>query len=919
MEYGTPSTVPGAPTDVIVTPGNGQLSVTFAPTSTGGSEITSYECTATPATGSPVILSGTGSPIHITGLTNGTTYSVVVRAVNKNGNSNPSTAVSGTPGIIPDAPVLFGILSGNGELSVGFCPVLNANPPIIRYESTAYPTTGGGSPVIKTGTASPIVITGLTNGTPYLVVVRSVNVYTESIPSNSLYGTPGTASAPRISQIIPGIGQLYIAFVPPTSDGGFAITSYQCIATPTTGWPVILSRTISPILFTGLSNITYQVQIRAVNQYGLGTISNIVEGTPVTVPGAPHITEITPGNGTLSVAFTTPSTGGSPILYYQYSLANPPSNWVNAGTTSPIQITGLSNGTTYSVTIRAVNVYGDGTISNTVSATTIVSLPPAPTITEINPDMSGQLIVYFNISSPTPITGYKYSTDNGSTFPGVVGFISPIPIPASYNVTNQVIIRAYNSSGDGAISNMVEAIYGAPSAPTITDIEPGDTFLMIKFTKPVFDGFAAIAQYQYSVNGGSYNTISPPDPLQIFLSGLSNGTPYSVVIRAVSYVAVGANSNTVIGIPGAPSAPIITSITSRNISLDIYYSPPLHDGGFPLLKNFRVRVDGTWIYFGYPYLIPYPISITGLTNGRNYPIIIQASNQLDYYGPDSNTVNGTPSTTPSAPVITSIVPGNGQLFVYFTQGSDGGSAIIRYDCTAETATQTQARSGGTTSPFIFTGLTNGTTYSVTMRADNGYNGPYSTPVSGTPGLPTAPTITGITPGNGILFVDFIPPSEDGGFLITRYNCTAESIGPGIFQSGGTTSPFVMTGLTNGTSYSVVIQAVNSVGAGSGSTPASGTPISAPSLPSAPYISEITPGNQQLLVSYCPPISNGGFPITSYQYSTNNGGSFTVVGSITSPFTIFGLTNGIHYDVIIYAVNSYGSGDYSNMVVGTPNA
>lgn len=90
------------------------------------------------------------------------------------------------------------------------------------------------------------------------------------------------------------------------------------------------------------------------------------------VPTAPAITGITPGNEQLSVAFTPPSSnGGLSITNYQYSIDNG-SNWITpapAVTTSPLLITGLTNGITYNVTLRAVNSVGSGAASATVDAT----------------------------------------------------------------------------------------------------------------------------------------------------------------------------------------------------------------------------------------------------------------------------------------------------------------------------------------------------------------------------------------------------------------------------------------------------------------------------------------------------------------------------------------------------------------------
>jgi subtilisin family serine protease len=102
--------------------------------------------------------------------------------------------------------------------------------------------------------------------------------------------------------------------------------------------------------------------------------------TPV-APSAPTGIIITPSSGRLSVAFTAGSAGTSPITTYKYSVDGG-TNWATrqTGTTaSPIVITGLTNGNTYLVSIRAVSLVGDGAASTAVSAT-IPTAPATPTI-----------------------------------------------------------------------------------------------------------------------------------------------------------------------------------------------------------------------------------------------------------------------------------------------------------------------------------------------------------------------------------------------------------------------------------------------------------------------------------------------------------------------------------------------------------
>jgi len=109
----------------------------------------------------------------------------------------------------------------------------------------------------------------------------------------------------------------------------------------------------------------------------------IVAPPPVTpsAPSAPTGITITPSSGSLSVRFTAGAAGTSPITSYKYSV-NGGTTWATrqTGTTaSPIVITGLTNGTTYSVSIRAVSLAGDGAASTAVSVTIPVA-PSAPTI-----------------------------------------------------------------------------------------------------------------------------------------------------------------------------------------------------------------------------------------------------------------------------------------------------------------------------------------------------------------------------------------------------------------------------------------------------------------------------------------------------------------------------------------------------------
>jgi len=96
---------------------------------------------------------------------------------------------------------------------------------------------------------------------------------------------------------------------------------------------------------------------------------------------------------------------------------------------------------------------------------------------------------------------------------------------------------------------------------------------------------------------------------------------------------------------------------------------------------------------------------------------------------------------------------------------------------------------------------------------------------------SAPTINSISAGNSQLQVFFSPPSSNGGVAITDYKYSTDD-GASFTSAGSTSSPITITGLTNGTSYSVKLLAVNSVGDGAASAASSGTP----EAPASPTIS-----------------------------------------------------------------------------------
>ncbi len=172
----------------------------LAPASNGGSSITGYEVTPSPATGgwSDSDAGSTALTHLITGLTNGTAYTFTVRATNANGTGLPSSpSNSVTPASPPGAPINVVAVAGDTDATVTFAaPPDNGGSAIIGYTVTSNPAGGVDSNAGSIGLSH--LVTGLTNGIAYsftVVAWNAVGAGAPSLPSASVTPEPGACSS----------------------------------------------------------------------------------------------------------------------------------------------------------------------------------------------------------------------------------------------------------------------------------------------------------------------------------------------------------------------------------------------------------------------------------------------------------------------------------------------------------------------------------------------------------------------------------------------------------------------------------------------------------------------------------------------------------------------------------------------------
>jgi hypothetical protein len=269
---------PDAPNAPAVAHGNGAITVTFTSPPDGGSTITNYTagCVSSDS-GTPGSQTGTDSPIVVSGLDNGKTYTCTVTATNNDGDSLPSDpSATVVPSTVPDAPAKPTVVHGNGRVTVSFVGPADGGSAILDFTAICTSTNGGATGTV-TETASPITVTGLTNGKSYTCTVsaRNDDGAGPSSPASNTVVPSRTPNSPAAPTVKAGDARIRVSFSAP-GNGGASISGYlaSCISS-NGGVARAVSGASSPITVTRLSNTkTYRCRVAAENKNGYSAPSS---------------------------------------------------------------------------------------------------------------------------------------------------------------------------------------------------------------------------------------------------------------------------------------------------------------------------------------------------------------------------------------------------------------------------------------------------------------------------------------------------------------------------------------------------------------------------------------------------------------------------------------------------------------------
>jgi hypothetical protein len=184
-----PASPPGAPPSVNATAGDGSAAVTWGAAANNRATITGYRLTWN---GGSRTVSGTARSTTLTGLTNGTRYTISVAAVNSAGQG-PTASAAVTPVAAAGAPGSLDVaVSGTAASATWAAPNLGGGT-FVGYKVTA---TGQTAQTVSSPSAT---FSGLVPGSTVTVTVRAV---TKTASGSTLTGAPASKSVAVPSQTV---------------------------------------------------------------------------------------------------------------------------------------------------------------------------------------------------------------------------------------------------------------------------------------------------------------------------------------------------------------------------------------------------------------------------------------------------------------------------------------------------------------------------------------------------------------------------------------------------------------------------------------------------------------------------------------------------------------------------------------------
>ena len=355
---------PSVPTNLVATPGDGEILFSWAQPSNNGGESVSYEYKH--GTGDTWESAGSSTSVTVENLMNGTPITFYVRARNSAGESPQASITASSESVIiaPSVPTNLVATPGDGEILFSWGQSSNNGGEPVSYEYKY----GTGDTWESAGTSTSVTVENLMNGTPITFYVRARNSAGES-PQASITAIPeaeiDTPGAPQnLRWERNGGNDVKLNWGPPMVDGGSPVTGYE-YKMNNSEWVTTNQGTSTEMEVEDLNiGKEYKFAVRAMNEMGPGSASNTIRTLLIDPPKPPENFNVEPGDGQVLLTWEAPSDdGGSKILYYEFchDTCSQDSNWTSTGSKRKlfVVVENLTNGQLYNFQLRSVNSVGD--------------------------------------------------------------------------------------------------------------------------------------------------------------------------------------------------------------------------------------------------------------------------------------------------------------------------------------------------------------------------------------------------------------------------------------------------------------------------------------------------------------------------------------------------------------------------------
>ena len=495
-------------------------------------------------------------------------------------SNSPTTPTTVVAQLVPLAPSITGVVTGNLSLTVNFTAESSSSRPVSSISARISADSYAPAPVTLGASASSASFTGLQEGVLYTIYVSSVNSAGESTSSTT--GTavvvPDQVSGVAVNLTGPTTATVSWSALPSTP--AVPVEGYHVWVAPSGGTPALVGTSSSTsFALTGLTpGASYSYYVTAYNSSTEGAPSSSASLVVFTAPAAPAVSVSSLGNGSVTLGFSAPSaTDAAPVTFYRVFLEGQQVTSLPSSSSS-YTFTGLTPGQTYSMSVSAGNVSGVSsptTVSQVVYDTPLVvtglsALFDASSSSTANlawsslPDVSGYMVYKLGSSGIYVLDG---TTGSATTYAA-----TGLTPGTSYSFK----VAAFNSSMIGPLSAAVTVTPGV-FAPTLVSASAQVESVVLVWShadRPSLDGYRVFhAATNVSVGGDVSPSPQGDGSFSTTISGLTMGTSYQFYMKAFADTRVSSASNTVSFTTTftAPPAPVIywagVSPASKSASL----------------------------------------------------------------------------------------------------------------------------------------------------------------------------------------------------------------------------------------------------------------------------------------------------------------------------------------------------------------